>query len=61
MRNAHKIVCGWKTLVMQEQMDLKKIGCEDMDWIHLDWDRINLQALVNMAIRHQVPYEACIS
>jgi hypothetical protein len=32
------------------KMDLREIGCDDMDWIDLDQDRDQWRALVNMVI-----------
>jgi len=29
-------------------MDITEIGCEIMDWIQFDQDRVKLQALVNL-------------
>jgi hypothetical protein len=31
-------------------MDLKELGCEDVDWIHLDHDRVQWWASVNFHI-----------
>jgi hypothetical protein len=31
-------------------MDLKEVGCEDVDWMHLAQDRNQLQAVVNTVI-----------
>jgi hypothetical protein len=36
-------------------MDLKKIGFEGVDWIHLVLDRDWWQTLVNMVMNLQVP------
>jgi hypothetical protein len=36
-------------------MNLRKIGLEDVYWIHLDWDRDQWQALVNMVMSLWVP------
>jgi hypothetical protein len=37
------------------QMYLKETGKHGVDWVHLDQDRDQRQALVNMAISLQVP------
>jgi hypothetical protein len=36
-------------------MDIKGIGCEGMDWIHLTRDRVRLWTLVSMIINQWVP------
>jgi len=36
-------------------MDIKGIGCEDVDWIHLAEDRVQWQSLVNMVMNLKVP------
>jgi hypothetical protein len=36
-------------------MDLRVIGCADMDWIDLDQDKDLWMALVNMVINLRVP------
>jgi hypothetical protein len=66
MRNVYKILIRkpkgkrplgrprhkWKDNI---RMDLTKIGWEGMDWIHLDQDRDQWQALVNTVMNIQVP------
>jgi hypothetical protein len=37
------------------RMDLREIGLEGMDWIHLAQDRHEGQACVNMVMTLQVP------
>jgi hypothetical protein len=37
------------------RMDLREIVWEDVDWMHLAWDRDLWQTLVNMAMNLQVP------
>jgi hypothetical protein len=37
------------------RVDLREIGWEDVDWIHMAQDRDQLQALVNMVKNRQVP------
>jgi hypothetical protein len=37
------------------RMDLREIGWEGVDWIHLAQDRDQWQALVNMIMNPQVP------
>jgi hypothetical protein len=39
-------------------MDLREIGWQDVDWMHLDQDRDQLQALINTIISLQVPKNA---
>jgi hypothetical protein len=36
-------------------MDLREIGCCDMDWIHLAQDRDQWRALVNTVMDLRVP------
>jgi hypothetical protein len=36
-------------------MDLREIGLEGSDWIHLAQDRDWWQALVNMVMNHRIP------
>jgi hypothetical protein len=38
--------------------NLKKIGCENMDWMHLAQDRDQWRALVNMIMKLRVPKKA---
>jgi hypothetical protein len=66
VRNVYKIVVGnpeqkrpprkskyrW---VSNITMEPKEIGCEDMDWIHLPYDRVQWCALVNMIMKLGVP------
>jgi hypothetical protein len=37
------------------KMDLREIGCSDMDWIDLAQDRDQRRALVNMVVNVWVP------
>jgi hypothetical protein len=37
------------------RMDLREIGCEIVDWIHMAQDRGHWRALVNMVINFRVP------
>jgi hypothetical protein len=37
------------------KMDLREIGCDDMDWIDLARDRDQCRALVNTVINLRVP------
>jgi hypothetical protein len=62
MRNAYNILVGkpeGKRLFIRPRhryrMDLKEIGCENMDWIHLAQDRDHLMVLVNMVMNLWVP------
>jgi hypothetical protein len=43
------------TWVANVKLDLNERECEGVDWIHLTQDRVQLQALVNMAMNLQVP------
>jgi hypothetical protein len=66
MRNAYNILVGkpeakrplgrprhrWKD---NFRMDLREIGWEGMDWVHLAQDRDQWQALVNMVMNLQFP------
>jgi hypothetical protein len=47
-----KPMCRWKDTI---RMDLRKIGWEDADWIHLAQDRDQWQALVNTVMNTHVP------
>jgi hypothetical protein len=38
------------------RMDLREIGWKDMDWMYLDQDRDQWQALVNTVMNFRVPY-----
>jgi hypothetical protein len=40
------------------RMDLREIGWEDVDWIHLVEDRDQWRALVNTIMNHRVPRKA---
>jgi hypothetical protein len=42
----------WKD---KNQMDLKEIGCQSVDWIHLAQDAVSWQGLVNKVINLCVP------
>jgi hypothetical protein len=42
--------------VITYNLDLREIGWEGMDWIHLAQDRDQWQALVNTEMNVQVPY-----
>jgi len=37
------------------RMDLRQIGCEDVDWIHLPQDRDHWRAVVNTVMNLRVP------
>jgi hypothetical protein len=66
MRNTHKILVGkhkgkrplgrptrrWKDNI---RTDLREIGWERVEWIHLAQDRDQWQALVNMVMNCRVP------
>jgi hypothetical protein len=32
------------------KVNLKEMGCEDLDWVHVAQDRVKGQALVDMAV-----------
>jgi hypothetical protein len=36
-------------------MDIKEVGCGDVDWIDLTQDRYGWQAFVNVVMNPQVP------
>jgi hypothetical protein len=66
MRNTYKVLVGRpevKTPLRRSRhrcednikMDLKEIGWEVVDWIHLAQDRIQCRAVVNMVMNLQVP------
>jgi hypothetical protein len=40
------------------RMDLREIGWEDMDWMHLGQDKDQRRALVNTVINLRVPLKA---
>jgi len=46
---------GWENNI---KMDLKEVGCGDMDWIDLAEDRDRLLALVNAVMNLRVPQNA---
>jgi hypothetical protein len=66
MRNAHKILVGkpvgkrsvrrpthrWEDNI---KMDLREIGWEGVDWMHLDQDRDQWRAVVNAVMNLRVP------
>jgi hypothetical protein len=35
-------------------MDLKTLGCEDVDWFHLPQDNVQWQTFVNMIVNLQI-------
>jgi hypothetical protein len=39
-------------------MDLKEIGCEDMDWVHLAHDRVQRWVLLNTVTNIRVPQKS---
>jgi len=39
-------------------MDLREIGWEVMDWMHLAQDRVQWRDLVKMSLKFWVPYNA---
>jgi hypothetical protein len=43
---------GWEDII---RMDLREIGLEDLDWIHLAQDRVQWQAFVNVIMDLKVP------
>jgi hypothetical protein len=34
------------------------MGCDDVEWIHLAWDRVQWQSLMNKALNITVPWKA---
>jgi hypothetical protein len=44
--------CRWDNNI---NMDLKEIGSDDINWIHLAQKRVQWQVFMNMAINLQVP------
>ena len=46
---------GWENNI---KMDLKEVGCGDVDWIDLAEDRDRLLALVNSVMNLRVPQNA---
>jgi len=46
---------GWENNI---KMDLKEVGCGDVDWIDLAEDRDRLLALVNAVMNLRVPQNA---
>jgi len=42
-------------------MDLREIGCNDVDWIHVAQDIDRLWALVNTVMNLRLPYKVGIS
>jgi hypothetical protein len=43
---------GWEN---SNKLDVKEIGCEDVDWLHVAQDRDQWQVLVNTAMNLRVP------
>jgi hypothetical protein len=56
VRNSYKLLVG-KPAGKRPlgDLDLRKIGMEGVDWIHLDQDRDRWQAVVNMVMNLWVP------
>jgi hypothetical protein len=48
------LVIRYKFRTIQRGPHLKQTGCEDVDWIHVEKDRIQRRILVNMAMNIQV-------
>jgi hypothetical protein len=46
-----RLRCRWEDI----KMDLRKMGCEDVVWIHLAQDRDRGRALVNTVMNLRVP------
>jgi hypothetical protein len=66
IRNVQKILVGkpeWKRPLVRHRgkrednikMDLREIGRDGFDWIHLDQDRSQSRASVNTVIQHRGP------
>jgi len=45
----------WHECECNIEMDLKEIGCKDVDWFHLIQDGVQGWALLNMVINFWVP------
>jgi hypothetical protein len=45
----------WRNKV---RMDLREIGWEGVDWMHMDQDRDQWRAVVNTAMNLRAPYKA---
>jgi hypothetical protein len=56
MRNAHKILVGKKhTWEVNIKLDLREMGLEGVDWIHVAQDRDRWRAVVNTVMNFRVP------
>jgi hypothetical protein len=44
--------CKWENIV---KLDLREIGWNGMDWIHLSQDRDSWRVVVNMVMKLQIP------
>jgi hypothetical protein len=44
--------CRWEDNI---KMDLREIGWEGVDWMHLAWDRDHWRAVVNTIMNLRVP------
>jgi hypothetical protein len=66
MRNSYKIIVGnpegkrplgrlWRRWEENIEMDLREIGWEGVDWIHLAQDRDQWRAVVNTVMNLRVP------
>jgi hypothetical protein len=44
--------CRWQDNI---KMDIKDVGCEIVDWIQMDWDRVHVCGLTNMVMNLLVP------
>jgi len=40
------------------KINLKELGCENVNWIHMAQDRVQWLALVNIVMKFQVTYKA---
>jgi hypothetical protein len=52
MKPSGRSMCRWENNIT---MDLKKIGCQGVEWIDLAQNRVQVRAVVNMVINLKVP------
>jgi hypothetical protein len=49
---------AWQSWGDNIKMDIKELGCEDVEWIHLAQGRFQWRAVVNTAMKLPVPQKA---